>query len=156
VNLREQFICSYRFVATDFRMFTKRSLQPPPTSPTCTLRLILIEWLHKGHVVSHTKGWQVYISKHLYICVRMALRTAGTPRYGTHASTQFSRTGNVDGSRKYAGFLRILALGPKSSVQLSTVPAKMLQNKKAMYNKSLVLGACGYWSLLVLFPSTGS
>lgn len=140
------------FVATDLRlrMFTKRSLQPPPTSPTCTLRLILIEWLHEGHVVSHTKGWQVYISKHFYICTRMALRTAGTPWYACQ-HTIFAYRQRCQKS-KICRFLAYFGL----SVQLSTVPAKMLQNKKAVYNKSPVLGACVCWSLLVLFPSTGS
>lgn len=60
------------------------------------------------------------------------------------------RTGNVVRSRKYAGSLRGLTLGPKSNVEVSTVPAKMSQNKKPMYNKNLVLGACACWSLLSL------
>ena len=133
------------------------SWQQPPTSPTCTLQLILIECLHKGHVVSHTKGWQVYISEHVCLSVCLSIyahawRFVQPVRPGTHASKQLSRTGNVVRSRKCADSLRVLALGSKSSVEVSTVPAKMLQNKKAMYNKSLVLGACGCWSLLMLFP----
>jgi len=47
-----------------------------------------------------------------YICIYIyarAWRFVQPVRPGTHASKQFSRTGNVVRNRKYAGSLRVLA-----------------------------------------------
>jgi len=121
------------FVVTDLvlGMFTKPSSEPPPTSATCTLQLILTEWLHKGHM-SHKRMASLYFRTCLYLHMHGALYSRYTlarmPAYRQRQKSKICR------------FLACFDLGAKIERGGLYSSSKLLQNKKAMYNKSLVLG----------------
>ena len=138
------------FVFTDgrFRMFTKLTLEAPPTSPIFTVQIIFVEWLHNrdmrwaGHI-SHMKGWQVYILK--------------SPCAHSWYALVRKRTGKLVRRGQYADSSCVLTLGPDSSVEVITVRVKMFKKTTCVYrlhNKRLILIEYGCWFVYMSFART--